>query len=134
MRIVPSLGAAAVLFFVLALTVAPPRPADASVAALPGGKAAYVVSQGHLKAASKQNWVRLGSYRFAPDGTVTAALYLWWQRHPEARQRTGTVPDAGCTTKAGGSQSRPRTCEVLTAGGFTGAPDESRTGTYTGTW
>ncbi|WP_188191997.1 hypothetical protein [Nonomuraea sp. SYSU D8015] len=130
MRTVPSIGTAAILSFLLALTLLPARPADASLAALPGGKATYVVSQGHLKAASRQNWVRLGSYRFAPNGTVTAALYLWWQRHPKARQRTGTVPDTSCTTKAGGSQSRPRTCEVLTAGGFTGAPDESRTGTY----
>jgi hypothetical protein len=124
---------AAILSFVLAITIAPSQLATASVSALPlpGGKATYVVSQGHLKAASRQNWVRLGSYRFASNGTVTAALYLWWQRHPDARQRTGTVPDSSCTTKAGGSQSRARTCEVLTAGGFTGAPDESRTGTYT---
>jgi hypothetical protein len=124
---------AAILSFVLAITIAPSQLATASVSALPlpGGKATYVVSQGHLEAASRQNWVRLGSYRFASNGTVTAALYLWWQRHPDARQRTGTVPDSSCTTKAGGSQSRARTCEVLTAGGFTGAPDESRTGTYT---
>lgn len=128
MRAVPSIAAA--LIMLLTCTVAP-RPAAASTATLPGGKATYVVSQGHLKAASSQNWVRLGSYRFAADGTVTAALHLWWQRHPEARQPTGTIPDSSCTTKAGGSGSRPRTCEVLTAGGFTGAPDENRTGTYT---
>ncbi|MEU6740907.1 hypothetical protein [Streptosporangium sandarakinum] len=125
--------AAAILSFVLAITVLPARPAIAAVSAspLPGGKTTYVISQGHLKAASQQNWVRLGSYRFAADGTVSAALYLWWQRHPKARQRTGTVPDPSCTTRAGGVASRPRACEVLTAGGFTGAPDESRTGTYT---
>ncbi|MFF5212733.1 hypothetical protein, partial [Streptosporangium sp. NPDC000396] len=85
MRAVPSL--AAVLVLLLTCTIAP-WPAAASIATLPGGKTTYVVSQGHLKAASSQNWVRLGSYRFAADGTVTAALYLWWQRHPEARQRT----------------------------------------------
>ncbi|WP_113705225.1 hypothetical protein [Nonomuraea lactucae] len=125
-------AAAAFLSLVLAITIVPAQPAaTVSTLPLPGGKATYVVSQGHLKAASSQNWVRLGSYRFATNGTVTAALYLWWQRHPEARQRTATVPDLGCTTKAGGSRSRPRACEVLTAGGFTGAPDESRTGTYT---
>ncbi|MFD8531737.1 hypothetical protein ACFV0L_30410 [Streptosporangium canum] len=125
--------AAAILSFVLAITILPARPAAAAVSAspLPGGKTTYVISQGHLKAASQQNWVRLGSYRFAADGTVSAALYIWWQRHPKARQRTGTVPDPSCTTKAGGAASRPRACEVLTAGGFTGAPDESRTGTYT---
>ncbi|WP_146103764.1 hypothetical protein [Nonomuraea solani] len=113
----------------LAFTLMPSQPATA--ASLPGGKATYVVSQGHLKASSQQNWVRLGSYRFAANGTVTASLHLWWQRNPQARQRTGTVPDTGCTTKAGGVQKRPRTCEVLTAGGYTGAPDETRTGTYT---
>ncbi|MEO3888748.1 hypothetical protein [Nonomuraea sp. B5E05] len=125
--------AAAVLSFVLAITLLPAPPATAAVSAspLPGGKTTYVVSQGHLKAASRQNWVRLGSYRFAADGTVSAALYLWWQRHPKARQRTGTVPDPSCTTKAGGAASRPRACEVLTAGGFTGGPSEKRTGTYT---
>ncbi|MGV9304186.1 MULTISPECIES: hypothetical protein [unclassified Nonomuraea] len=125
------LSAAAAAFTLLLTCMAAPWPAAASTAALPGGKATYVVSQGHLKAASSQNWVRLGSYRFAADGTVTAALYLWWQRHPEARQPTGNTPDSGCTTRAGGSRSLPRTCEVLTAGGFTGSPDENRTGTYT---
>ncbi|MEV4572457.1 hypothetical protein AB0K16_04300 [Nonomuraea jabiensis] len=125
--------AAAILSFILAITILPVQPATAtaSTASLPGGKTTFVVSQGHLKAASQQNWLRLGNYRFAANGTVSAAMYLWWQRHPQARQRTGTVPDSSCTTKAGGKQSRARTCEVLTAGGFTGAPDESRTGTYT---
>ncbi|TYB56945.1 hypothetical protein FXF51_41410 [Nonomuraea sp. PA05] len=123
--------AAAILSFLLALALLPVRPAAASIAALPGGKTTFVVSQGHLKAASRQNWVRLGSYRFAANGTVSASMYLWWQRRPEARQRTGMVPDGGCSTKAGGSASRARTCRVLTAGGFTGAPDESRSGTYT---
>ncbi|MFI7452840.1 hypothetical protein ACIBQX_35510 [Nonomuraea sp. NPDC049714] len=125
--------AAAILSFVLAITILPAQPATAAVSTspLPGGRTTFVVSQGHLKAASQQNWVRLGNYRFAANGTVKAALYLWWQRHPKARQRTGTVPDPSCTTKKGGAVSRPRACEVLTAGGFTGAPGESRTGTYT---
>ncbi|MEU1389196.1 MULTISPECIES: hypothetical protein [unclassified Nonomuraea] len=141
--------AAAVLSFVLALALLPVQPVTATVAAtagttaattaatrtaasaLPGGKSTFVVSQGHLQAASRQNWVRLGTYRFAANGTVSAALYLWWQRFPKARQRTGTVPDPSCTTKAGGVASRPRGCEVLTAGGYTGGPSETRTGTYT---
>lgn len=143
--------AAAILSFILAITLPPAVPAGAvpaaapaavpapaaapasaaALAALPGGKSTYVVSQGHLKASSQQNWLRLGNYRFAANGTVSASLYLWWQRNPKARQRTGTRPDPSCTTKAGGSASKPRACEVLTAGGFTGAPDESRTGTYT---
>ncbi|MCK2215996.1 hypothetical protein MF672_019665 [Actinomadura sp. ATCC 31491] len=132
--------AAAILSFVLAITLLPVQPATAATttaaatapaaARLPGGKTTFVVSQGHLKTSSRQNWVRLATYRFATDGTVSAAGYLWWQRHPTARQRTGTVPDPSCTTKAGGSGTRPRACEVLTAGGFTGAPGERRTGTY----
>ncbi|MFC7714255.1 hypothetical protein [Nonomuraea recticatena] len=133
MRAVPPI--AAVLTFLLACTIAP-WPAAASTAALPGGKATYVVSQGHLKGASNQNWVRLGSYRFSADGTVTAALYLWWQRHPEPRQGTGTTPDSGCTTKAGGSASRPRTCEVLTAGASPAPPTRTAPGRTPcrGTW
>ncbi|MGW4794968.1 hypothetical protein ACWEPC_21410 [Nonomuraea sp. NPDC004297] len=124
--------AAAILSFVLAITLLPLQSAAAvSATPLPGGKSTYVVSQGHLKAASQQNWLRLGTYRFAANGTASASQYLWWQRNPEARQSTGMVPDKGCTTKAGGSASRPRMCRVLTAGGYTGAPDESRTGTYT---
>ncbi|WP_214325696.1 hypothetical protein [Nonomuraea sediminis] len=97
---------------------------------LPGGKANFVVSQGFLRAASTQNWVRLGTYQFKPDGTVSANNYLWWQRNPEGRQATGVVPDSSCATKAGGSSTRVRACDVLTAAGFTGAPDESRTGTF----
>ncbi|MDP4502476.1 hypothetical protein [Nonomuraea turcica] len=98
--------------------------------ALPGGKANFVISQGFLRAGSTQNWVRLGTYQFKANGTVSASTYLWWQRNPEGRQATGVVPDSSCSTKAGGSSSRVRACDVLTAGGFTGAPDESRTGTY----
>ncbi|GGT05246.1 hypothetical protein ACFFV7_40505 [Nonomuraea spiralis] len=125
--------AAAVLSFVLALATLLVLPVSAAVAAapLPGGKSTFVVSQGHLQAASRQNWVRLGTYRFAANGTVSAAQYLWWQRYPKARQRTGTVPDASCTTRSGGVSSRPRACEVLTAGGYTAGPNETRTGTYT---
>ncbi|MGP3965981.1 hypothetical protein ACTWPT_59605 [Nonomuraea sp. 3N208] len=98
---------------------------------LPGGKANFVISQGFLRAGSTQNWVRLGTYQFKANGTVSANTYLWWQRNPEGRQATGVVPDSSCSTKAGGSGSRVRACDVLTASGFPGAPDESRTGTYT---
>jgi hypothetical protein len=99
--------------------------------ALPGGKANFVVTQGFLRAASTQNWVRLGTYQFKTNGTVSANTYLWWQRNPEGRQATGVVPDSSCATKAGGSSTRVRACDVLTAAGFKGSPDESRTGTYT---
>ena len=86
--------AAAILSFVLAITILPAQSATAAVSTspLPGGRTTFVVSQGHLKAASQQNWVRLGNYRFAANGTVKAALYLWsggglWRRR-----------DAGCRT------------------------------------
>ncbi|MEV1243539.1 hypothetical protein ACIBO2_10235 [Nonomuraea sp. NPDC050022] len=112
-------------------TVASSASAAPSQSSLPGGKANFVVSQGFLRAGSTQNWVRLGTYQFKAGGTVSANTYLWWQRNPEGRQKTGVVPDSSCATKAGGSSTRVRACDVLTAAGFTGAPDESRTGTYT---
>ena len=123
--------AAAILTFLLAATLLPASEAAAAATALPGGKSTFVVSQGHLKASSQQNWVRLGNYGFARNGTVSAAFYLWWQRQPKARQSTGTMPDASCTTTAGGKTTKVRACQVLTAGGFTGGPSERRTGTYT---
>lgn len=109
--------------------VAGARPAQA--AALPGGKANFVMTQGYLVASSRANWVRLGNYQFFTDGTVRARTYLWWQRYPEARIGTGTTPDSSCSTTAGSSGSLVRTCEVLTAGGFRSSPEETRTGTFT---
>jgi hypothetical protein len=100
-------------------------------AALPGGKANFVITQGFLDSSSLENWVRLGNYQFSTDGTVLARTYLWWQRYPEARIGTGTTPDSSCSTTAGSSLSQVRTCEVLTAGGFRSSPEETRTGTFT---
>ncbi|MET7339014.1 hypothetical protein [Nonomuraea sp. NPDC005650] len=116
---------------ILLATGVSPAGAASSRSSLPGGKANFVVTQGFLRAASTQNWVRLATYQFKANGTVSASGYLWWQRNPEGRQATGVVPDSSCATKAGGSSTRVRACDVLTAPGFTGGPDESRTGTYT---
>ncbi|NUR90504.1 MAG: hypothetical protein HOY71_41050 [Nonomuraea sp.] len=120
------------VFAAAALLASGVSSADAARATpLPGGKANYVVSQGFLKKGSQSNWVRLGTYQFKPNGTVSASGYLWWQRKPTARQPTGVVPDASCSTKAGKSSSRVRACNVLTAAGYTGSPTDARTGTYT---
>jgi hypothetical protein len=109
--------------------VASPR---AEAAALPGGKANFVVSLGYLVGGSaRQNWVRLGTYQFRTDGTVLGRTYLWWQRYPEARIGTGSTPDSSCSTVAGSSSSLVRSCQALTAGGYLSSPEESRTGTYT---
>ncbi|MEV4364723.1 hypothetical protein [Nonomuraea sp. NPDC049625] len=116
---------------ILLATGAGSAGAASSRSSLPGGKANFVVTQGFLRASSTQNWVRLGTYQFKANGTVTANTYLWWQRNPEGRQATGVVPDSSCSTKAGGSSTRVRACDVLTAPGFPGSPDEARTGTYT---
>lgn len=106
-------------------------PAPASAAGLPGGKANFVVSLGSFKAGT-DNWVRLGNYQFSSTGTVTARTYLWWQRQPVGRQGTGATPDSSCSTSSvAPGQTLVRNCEVLTAGGFTSAPTESRTGDYT---
>lgn len=105
-------------------------PAQAAVA-LPGGKANYVVALGSLTAGSHDNWVRLGTYRFSADGTVRARTYLWWQRHPAARQSTGTTPGNTCsTTDPRTGRTVARRCTVQTAGGFMGDPHETRTGSF----
>lgn len=119
------------LLLAAAVSVSVTTATPARAAALPAGKANFVVSLGYLVDSSRENWVRLGSYQFRADGTVLARTYLWWQRYPEARIGTGTTPDSSCSTTAGASSSRVRTCQVMTAGGFRSSPEESRTGTYT---
>jgi hypothetical protein len=107
--------------------------APAAAAALPGGKANFVVAIGSLSSTSaRDNWVRLGDYQFSTDGLVRARTYLWWQRSPVARQSTGTKPDASCsTTRLAVGQTLVRTCNVMTAGGFMANPAETRTGRFT---
>lgn len=99
--------------------------------ALPGGKAHYVVTMGDLHDGSTANWVRLGTYDFRRDGTVKSRMWVWTQRTPKAREGTNTTPDASCTTKKGEDDTHARQCEVLTAGGFTADPTESKAGTFT---
>lgn len=103
----------------------------AQAAALPGGKANFVVSLGSFEnGVARQNWVRLGTYQFHTDGTVLGRTYLWWQRHPEARISTGVTPDSSCSDTADSSPPMVRTCAAMTAGGYLASPEESRTGTY----
>ena len=100
---------------------------DPLAAVLPGGRERFVVSLAHLDAAARSNWVRLGTYTFRPDaGEVDASLYLWSQADPVQRQGIGTTPAGACV----GGPGEVHACEVLSAGGFTGAPNEVRTGTY----
>ena len=120
---------AAMLLAVAAGAVITPAPAPA--VALPGGKANYVVSLGHLAGNFRGNWIRLGTYEFNTSGTVTARMWVWSQGNPVARAGTGTTVDSSCSTTAGSSNSRVRTCQILTAGGFTAAAGETRTGTFT---
>lgn len=85
-------------------------PAPAAAVALPGGKANYVVSLGHLANNFRGNWVRLGTYEFSTSGTVTARIWVWSQGNPVARAGSGTTVDSSCSTTAGSSNSRVRTC------------------------
>ncbi|RVX40729.1 hypothetical protein EDD27_3150 [Nonomuraea polychroma] len=118
-------------WLLLPLLLLPLLATPAHAVALPGGKANYVVSLGSLKAGSRDNWVRLGTYQFSTDGTVRARTYLWWQRYPTAREGTGAVPDGSCsTTRMPVGQTLVRNCEVRTAGGFMSDPGETRTGTF----
>ena len=106
-------------------------PAPASAADLPGGKANFVVSLGSFKTGTT-NWMRLGDYTFSTDGKVRARTYLWEQSKHAARVGTGTKPDSSCSTPVvSPTATLVRACEVLTVGGFTGAPtEEPRTGNY----
>ncbi|MCA2227771.1 hypothetical protein [Nonomuraea aurantiaca] len=119
-------------FLAFVLLLLPLLPAPVLATDLPGGKANYVVTLGRLRADVRDNWVRLGTYQFATDGTITARTYLWWQTAPAAREGTGTTPDLdSCSTVSGAvGHPRARHCEVLTAGGFMDSPPESRTGTF----
>lgn len=103
--------------------------ASAHAVSLPGGRANYVVSLGYLDADSRSNWARLGTYEFTTAGTVTARFWLWSQTNPKARVGTGTTPDSSCSTPDS-SSLKVRTCEVLTAGGFTAPAAETKTGTF----
>ncbi|MER7520797.1 hypothetical protein [Streptomyces sp. NPDC126499] len=115
----------------VAATAATVLPAQANAQELPGGKANYVVSLGHLKDAARNNWVRLGTYEFdAAAGTVAARMYVWSHTDPKARVGTGTVPDSSCSSNDLKSTTHVLACEIKTAGGFTGAPTELRTGVY----
>ncbi|MFS8098881.1 hypothetical protein LFM09_17270 [Lentzea alba] len=119
------------VLLVLSLFALLTTPATAA-ATLPGGKTNFVVALGSFKAGTERdNWVRLGDYTFSTTGTVTARTYLWWQRHPAARQSTGTTPNGDCSTNAQAvGQTVVRACPVQTAGGFLRAPDETKTGTF----
>lgn len=118
-----------VVLLVLSLFTFLPTPAHA--VDLPGGKANFVVSRGSFKA-GKTNWVRLSDYTFSTDGKVRARTYLWQQSTPAARAGTGVKPDPSCSTSVvSPGATEVRDCEVRTAGGFAGAPNEEpRTGNY----
>ncbi|NUK12718.1 hypothetical protein HRW23_02100 [Streptomyces lunaelactis] len=111
----------AVFAFLMSMLVSA-GPAQAAEP-LPGGKANWVVSVGHMDLASKnnyRNWVRLGYYVFNTDGTVTTNYWYWHQRDQPVRV------DA-MTADCGGSVP---TCAVRTVDGYKGDP----TGGYQGTF
>ncbi|GAA2518944.1 hypothetical protein GCM10010393_59930 [Streptomyces gobitricini] len=98
--------------------------AQAAAQPLPGGKANWVVSVGHMDTAGSnnyRNWVRLGYYVFANDGTVTTSYWNWAQRDQPKRV------DA-MTADCGGNVP---TCAVRTVEGFAGSPTGGFRGTYT---
>jgi hypothetical protein len=98
-------------------------PAQGAVA-LPGGKANWVVAVGGLNLARAndfRDWVRLGYYVFATDGTVEHNYWSWNRRDEPVRVDTvladcfGDVPD----------------CSVKSVSGFTGSPTGGFRGTFT---
>lgn len=97
---------------------------------LPGGRANYVVSMASLSQGSYSNWMRLGTYQFNTNGTVTARMWVWSQARPVARSSTGISPAENCSTYSSTSMTQVRRCKVPTPGGFTGVPNDVRTGTF----
>src|SRR5689334_24388308 len=115
---------AAALLLLVSLLVSPSAARAAPAAAppaLPGGKANWVVSVGGLDDdRDPANWVRLGYYVFAPDGTVVTNFWNWTESAQP--QRVNTVK-ADCTGFV------PH-CYVRTSEGFTGNPTGGFTGTF----
>ncbi|TDD94638.1 hypothetical protein [Actinomadura rubrisoli] len=80
----------------------------ADAARLPLGRTNFAIAVGGLDAGSTANWVRLGQYTFASDGSVSQRHWDWTQRVRVKRASTGVLAH-GC---AG------RDCAVLTADGW----------------
>jgi hypothetical protein len=91
-------------------------------AALPLGKQRFAIAVGGLRTDSTENWVRLGQYDFAADGTVSERHWHWSQRIRVRRSYT-EFRASGCPS---------RDCTVQTANGYqsTGA-SKTLEGTYT---
>ncbi|MEU3601721.1 hypothetical protein ABZ714_23825 [Streptomyces sp. NPDC006798] len=109
-------------------TTAPePRPPAPVAAALPGGKANWVVSVGRLQdtsdAVRPPTWTRLGYYVFGTDGTVSTRYWQWGQADQAPRINAKKADCGGAVP----------VCDVRTADGFTGAPTGAYRGTYTHT-
>ncbi|MFD5426572.1 hypothetical protein [Streptomyces sp. NPDC127084] len=118
-RTSPAVLAAFALFAALLVSAAPAQAAPAR----PGGKANWVVSVGGLNTAAAnnyRNWVRLGYYVFAGDGTVTTTHWNWAQRDQPTRVDAVTADCGGNVPE----------CTVRTVDGFAGNP----TGGYQGTF
>lgn len=116
--------AASLLLLLLLLGVlgAPAASHAAAAVELPLGKANYAIAVGGLNATSRTNWVRLGQYTFATDGTVSEQHWHWTQRTRVQRADTGFQAQ-NCVA---------RNCSVLTAGGWQStAASQTMSGTYT---
>lgn len=123
------------LFLVVIALLAAAVPATAIPTAaageLPGGRANFVVSTGSLTTGSTSNWFRLGTYAFdAATGKVSTRMHVWEQTKPTQRTGIKVTPDSSCSSRDPKTTDKVRPCEIMTAGGFTGAPNDTRQGTY----
>ncbi|MEU5296211.1 hypothetical protein [Streptomyces umbrinus] len=139
-----------VLALCAAVLSVPSSPSSAAPEELPLGKKYFVVTKGELRTNGKENrrnnrlW--LGTYTFDAAGhRVSASLHHWNQDQVSAsrkqelkpfgnRESTGRTPGKDCTgpppNAAAGARLSVRPCEVQTAKGFPGAPQQTLTGTY----
>ncbi|SCL40477.1 hypothetical protein GA0074692_5818 [Micromonospora pallida] len=101
-------------------------PAPAQAVDYPGGRRIYSVALGAIPAAGAPAtgpvWVRLATYYFFGDGTVTESFWYW--------NRATVVGAAGSGVRTTGCAGHD--CEVRTAAGFQpGGLVKSLSGTYT---
>jgi hypothetical protein len=111
-----------VVLAVAAILAALLPASTAQAAGPPLGKTHFTIAVGGLRTDSEANWVRLGQYTFASDGTVTETHWHWSQSTRVTRTDTGFLA----------SGTKAPNCDVLTAGGYesTGATS-TLSGTYT---
>jgi hypothetical protein len=112
--------------FIAAALLGPALASPSMSIELPGGKASWVVSVGELANIADNNstnWVRLGYYSFATDGTVSSTHWSWAMDKKPLRVDTPVY--SLCTG------SDVAVCNIKTVAGFLASPTGGFRGNFT---